>query len=604
MDALKKAEEEKKRAARQLQEVEEPARDEELPEEQKEQKVDADTGSVEERVKKPASDHLELTLEPIEAETETEAEAEEALTEEEEKILNDTHEELVLSREIVEEAKEKTDEHGDVAFSEGLTLENTIENEMPEGSLEETQEAIDLEDTGIIEGLSSDKDTEAPFSDTFHGLILEDDDDEGMYEETLPGVSADQLAKDLGGGVFQPTPVAAKTVFSAGASKKKSSFKWGIFTVLVVLALGSFAVFYYFSITPVARKIPPPDVARGIESTPAALPAIPPVTEDNISGTLIAQNEQSDAQPEEMAVDVNKPSQTGEQPAVGQEAPVATVTPTEEQGVEVAEETLVEPEQAIAETAFTEEKAEEKVAELVEQPAPTKTAELEKTETEAAPVKKALPEYLPVEDQAIRISKSNEPEKKSLIVKQGFDAFQRGDYALAKSMYEEALKLDKDNRDAHLGLAATAVRQGKLAQAFTHYNYLLGLNPDDALALTAMQSLNKQADPVRGESAIKILLRKEGDNPYLYFNLGNLYARQKRWPEAQQAFFDAFRLDSDNAEYALNLAISLDHLEQYAAALNYYESALALATGSDAIFDAAAIRQRVQSLTTILQAKQ
>ncbi len=48
----------------------------------------------------------------------------------------------------------------------------------------------------------------------------------------------------------------------------------------------------------------------------------------------------------------------------------------------------------------------------------------------------------------------------------------------------------------------------------------------------------------------------------LHFTLGNLYASQSRWGEAQAEYFECYRLDPSSADFAYNLAVSLDHLGQ------------------------------------------
>ena len=73
------------------------------------------------------------------------------------------------------------------------------------------------------------------------------------------------------------------------------------------------------------------------------------------------------------------------------------------------------------------------------------------------------------------------------------------------------------------------------------------------------------------------------DNPgahVLNFTLGNQFAQQGRWAEAQQEYFKAFAAEPDNADFAYNLAVSLDHLRQPKLALEYYRRALALAEGA------------------------
>jgi uncharacterized protein HemY len=64
------------------------------------------------------------------------------------------------------------------------------------------------------------------------------------------------------------------------------------------------------------------------------------------------------------------------------------------------------------------------------------------------------------------------------------------------------------------------------------------------------------------------------DSAALFFALGNLYARQGRWSEAQQAYFQAYALEPDNADHLFNVAVSLDHLRQKKLAAQYYRMAL------------------------------
>ena len=83
----------------------------------------------------------------------------------------------------------------------------------------------------------------------------------------------------------------------------------------------------------------------------------------------------------------------------------------------------------------------------------------------------------------------------------------------------------------------------------------------------------------------------------MHFNLGNLYARQARWPEAEESYFAAYQADPENADYAYNLAVSLDHIEQRTAALSYYQRAIELADGRRVSFDAGNAMTRVRLLT-------
>lgn len=157
-----------------------------------------------------------------------------------------------------------------------------------------------------------------------------------------------------------------------------------------------------------------------------------------------------------------------------------------------------------------------------------------------------------------------------------YQAFIAGNDATAQSLYWQALRADTRNIDALLGMAAIAVRQGRHNDAAGWYAKVMEIEPRNTVAQAAMVSLLNAADPVANESRIKNLLAQKPEAAYLHAALGNLYAGQNQWPAAQQAYFDAYHFDNDNAEYVFNLAVSLDHLGKTPLALQYYKEAQAL----------------------------
>ena len=186
-------------------------------------------------------------------------------------------------------------------------------------------------------------------------------------------------------------------------------------------------------------------------------------------------------------------------------------------------------------------------------------------------------------------------------LQQAYRAFLAGDGESAAQAYRTALGHEPGNRDARLGLAAVAARAGRWEEAAGHYARLLASHPADTVARAALISIDEQ-DPARGESRMKALLHSEPRAAHLHFNLGNLYAAQSRWPEAQQSYFNAYRFDRGNADYAYNLAVSLDHLSQSQSALWLYREALVLSRSHPAGFTAAAVRQRIRDLATVAEA--
>ncbi|MCG8377852.1 MAG: hypothetical protein MI865_00085, partial [Proteobacteria bacterium] len=415
------------------------------------------------------------------------------------------------------------------------------------------------------------------FDDTFHGVLFEEEQEVDLYEETLPGVPAETLAKDLGGGEYHPTPVAAQTVFTAskGVGQSKTFVTWAIVSVLALLAVVSFSVFYYFTITPVSRELPSPLVARGIESLPERPSVIEPVSGPGVvSGTIIS--------PEQEAETVD----TGET-VIDEETARQIVSEFDDLQQEIAQEEagIIEEESIQPEVSSEQEEVVSLADETEESVVEETPVEPERIVAEDIPVKpaedinvsKTMPlENIQLDTSLIQISKNKKPKQENIKIQEAFKAYQQGQYAIAKSFYLDVIKTEPDNRDAHLGLAALATLDNDRSSAYSHYVHLLELNPADALALNSLVALSNNPDPVSDESVIKTLIQKEGDLPYLHFSLGNIYAKQLRWAEAQQAFFDAYRLDTTNPDYVVNLAISLDHIGQYGTALDYYKTAIEL----------------------------
>jgi len=185
-------------------------------------------------------------------------------------------------------------------------------------------------------------------------------------------------------------------------------------------------------------------------------------------------------------------------------------------------------------------------------------------------------------------------------VASAYAAYQAGDLATARADYQQALRDEPANRDALLGLAALDVRASRFEAAEGAYLRLLQADPRDAHAQAALIALRAgRVDPVAAESRVKLML---ADNPgahVLNFTLGNQFAQQGRWAEAQQQYFKAFSAEPDNADFAYNLAVSLDHLRQPLLALQYYQRAIALAKGRGASFDVAAAERRAAQLPAV-----
>ena len=200
----------------------------------------------------------------------------------------------------------------------------------------------------------------------------------------------------------------------------------------------------------------------------------------------------------------------------------------------------------------------------------------------------------PDADSPVRVTKA--PLKVNPALLRGFEAFNRGDLEQAQLEYERAQKSDPRNTDALHGLAAIAVRQGRHEQADLLYRRIAEADPQDTVAVSALVNNRSQIDPGAAESRLKSLSAAQPDLAAPQFALGNLYARQGRWNEAQQAYFRAYNAEQDNPDILYNLAISLEHLRQNKLAAQYYALAVAAAQNHRSSFDPAQAAARLQIL--------
>jgi Tfp pilus assembly protein PilF len=190
----------------------------------------------------------------------------------------------------------------------------------------------------------------------------------------------------------------------------------------------------------------------------------------------------------------------------------------------------------------------------------------------------------------------------------GYAALNSGDYEKAKRFYAEAIAADATSVDANLGFATAAARSGSsadLATAERAYRRVLEIDPRNATAASALLVLSNNASAGEAtqnndaENELRLLVNRDPTVAASHFALGNVYAANRRWREAQQSYFEAARIAPQNSDYAYNLAVSLDQLGQLKQAEQFYRRALALP--GRAQFDRATVEQRLAAINRQLE---
>lgn len=201
---------------------------------------------------------------------------------------------------------------------------------------------------------------------------------------------------------------------------------------------------------------------------------------------------------------------------------------------------------------------------------------------------------------AIRVTRGGAPPTVNPVLAEAYAALQASQFESAQQLYDQVLKREPRNVDALLGLAAISAHRGRADEATRYYSRILEFEPRHALAQAGLLNATGTADPAAAESHLRQLIARE-PSAFLYFTLGNVYAEQTQWAAAQQAYFQAHNLEAANPDYAYNLAVSLEHINQPKLALNFYRRALQLAQSRGNVnFSPSLAQERAAKLEALL----
>ncbi len=351
------------------------------------------------------------------------------------------------------------------------------------------------------------------------------------------------------------TPVSAQTVFAARrapAAARAMNLVIGATVALTVL-LGAGGV-YWFLRTPAPQVTPSPLVARDIDRPASPEFVVPQIIPQQTAPVL---PDASDPLPALAAAAPAPPA-----PAVPDAAVPPPLEPEVAPGVE---------------------------AELAEAGPVPAAAE--------PPAAEPAPAPLVVAPAEIRITRGTGRPAIDAGVSAAYAALTGGDTGRAETLYRETLARQPGHRDALLGLAGLALQRGDSARAYEAYREVLRRHPGDTVAAAAVFALQGYTGPDVSESRLKMLAEGSAQAAYPWFVLGNYYARGQRWAQAEQAYFEAWTRERANPAFALNLAVSLDQLGERDTALDYYRQALEIADRQGATFDNAQVLDRIQALS-------
>ena len=365
------------------------------------------------------------------------------------------------------------------------------------------------------------------------------------------------------------TVVGAQTVFRAGERSHSGRLLTWVVGIAICAVLGIAALgVYYAGLSPTPHVVPSPEVARDVEK---------PSPHERSLAPLGAPQSSTGG---ELAV-IDTETLPAPNAAPPEPSPAARAA-----GVE------------------TVAAAQEAVGARLAATAPLTPASMpaaNKARPPAAPraMQPRTPRAVSEEINAgeVQISRGQRPSNVDAALNKAYAAFQAGDLDSATKFYNSARIAEPGRRDTLLGLAAVALKRSELPRAYAYYAEVLKRYPADPVASAALFNMT-EAEGEGGAARLRLLLDGHADAAYIHAALGNWYARRGRWADAQQAYFDAARLDVASPDYAFNLAVSLEHLGQGTAALDYYQKSLALRATRGAGFNSQTAQERIQALST------
>ncbi len=200
--------------------------------------------------------------------------------------------------------------------------------------------------------------------------------------------------------------------------------------------------------------------------------------------------------------------------------------------------------------------------------------------------------------QAATITKST-----SALTKVFSDAvanYESGNFDAAENGFRTVLASSPKDVNSMVGLAKVHSSRGNLrlaANTLLRASELQPTNPVVISELIALQGDSPQQ--VLSEKRLLALLGVVSDpslEARIQFLLGGMFARQERWFEAREVFSFAHSSDRGNPDYAYNLAVVHDFLNESSDAIKMYRMAASLADSSVSSFDPQVATSRANEL--------
>ena len=201
----------------------------------------------------------------------------------------------------------------------------------------------------------------------------------------------------------------------------------------------------------------------------------------------------------------------------------------------------------------------------------------------------------------IKINKRKMPNQVRGNIYLAQQAIAAGRWNVAEINFHKALEESPNNIQALMGMAEVMQAGGKNEVANQFYLAVIERAPGNLKASIGLLNLKQDKSSLDHGNQLKQLITENSGQAFLHASLGDYYVARAEWSAAQAAYFEAVKYDSSNADYAYNLAVSMDQLGKGEIALRYYEKALALKKTNNSKFNKKSTIIRIHELSGVAE---
>jgi predicted aspartyl protease/Tfp pilus assembly protein PilF len=176
-------------------------------------------------------------------------------------------------------------------------------------------------------------------------------------------------------------------------------------------------------------------------------------------------------------------------------------------------------------------------------------------------------------------------------------ALRQGEYEVAEKLFRELLARDANDKNAHLGLSFSLLKQRNLRGAFDHAARAVAIDPSSARAHALVGTVVlSSGDFQTAVEEFRVALKLRPDEAMAVAGLAMVNFYENRFFDSFAGLTRAVALDSNEPDYLFNLAQAASRIERFKESADAYERFLRVAKHTDADR-----RERIRGLISFLR---